>query len=309
MRLLDLGCAVALTFVPLLALGSRLHAAQLTTRSLQGKPAVLLAAFGTSTRAQVTYDAFENQLRHAIPGLEIRWAFTSEVIRERVNERAAKAGSGKRLLSLPQALADLEADGYTRVAVQPLHITPGEEYEELLRTVERFPGLRIEVGETLLHRWKGVSAVLQALSSDFLREEEGCNVVVAHGSPTTSAASNVTLLGLERYLQRRHPNAFLGTIDGIVTRADALSAAKAYPGSRVRFIPLMFVGGDHVMNDVMGERRKEEPSWRAELEAAGKSADILIVELSGERYYKGLGFYPEVNELFIREIGRALARL
>ncbi len=285
-------------------------AAQLLTRTLKDKPAIVIAAFGTSTRAQVTFDAFEKQLRKEVPGYEIRWAFTSEIIRERVNKRWAKQGIQKRLKSLQQTLGDLEAEGYTKVVVQPLHIFPGEEYEEVMNIVEHYPGLRIETGEALLQRWESLFEVVEVISQDFLPPEEGCNVLTAHGTPTSNFGSNITYLGLERHLSKKYPNAFLGAVDGIITREDALSAAKACPKKRVRFIPFMYVAGDHIMNDIMGdEEDPENPSWNTELKRAGIQTDVTTVTYEGDTYYKGLGFYPEVNEIFIKEIKRALKRL
>lgn len=284
--------------------------AQRMTRTLKQNPAVVIAAFGTSTRAQVTYDGFDRQLREAIPDLEIRWAFTSEVIRQRVNKRWAGQGSTKRLLSLQQVLADLEAAGYTRTAVQPLHIFPGEEYEEVVRIASDFPGLRVELGETLLQRWESVHEVVALLARDFLPDTEGCNVVVAHGTPSTHLGSNLTTLGLDRYLERNFSNVYLGAVEGIVTRDDALGPAKRHPGPKVRFIPLMYVAGDHIMNDILGEEENaSEPSWKSELEAAGKSTDVPTLTVDGETYYRGLGFLPEINDIFIQEITRTLGRL
>ncbi|MGO8761626.1 MAG: hypothetical protein ACLP2P_10365 [Desulfobaccales bacterium] len=40
-------------------------------------PAIVLAAFGTSTEAFETYGHFEQKVRERFPGHEIRWAFTS----------------------------------------------------------------------------------------------------------------------------------------------------------------------------------------------------------------------------------------
>jgi sirohydrochlorin cobaltochelatase len=294
----------------LTALAAPAPAAQLMTRTLKGKPAVVIAAFGTSTRAQVTYDVFERQLREALPDYEIRWAFTSEVIRQIVNARWARQGIEKRLLSLQQVLANLEAEGYTRVAVQPLHIFPGQEYEEVLGIVERFPGVRVETGETLLQRWENVHEVVELLARDFLPNDAGCNVIVAHGTPSTHVGSNITYLGLDRYLTRRYPNVYLGAVEGVITREDALGPAKSHPARKVRFIPLMYVAGDHIMNDVMGEdERPEDPSWKTEIEAAGKTVDVPHVEVDGETYYRGLGFLPEVNDIFIRGLERTLGRL
>jgi len=301
-------CVYLLVLMALLPTGA--SAAQVMTRTLKDKPAILIAAFGTSTKAQVTYDEFEKQLKATLPNYEIRWAFTSEVIRERVNAKRAKVGNPDKLLSVQQALADIEAQGYTKVVVEPLQIFPGEEYEETLRQAKNFPGLKVEFGETLLHRWEYVHEVIKILSKDFLPPGEGSNVLVAHGSPQTAVGSNSTYLGIDRYLSKKYPNVFIGCVEGILTREEALNAAKAHPAQKVRFVPFMFVGGDHVMNDIMGDDNDSgEPSWKGELSQAGKSVDIPTVTLNGEILYRGLGLIPEINKIYIREIERALNRL
>ncbi len=294
----------ALVAFSLLAAGPA-PAAQLMTRTLEERPAIVVAAFGTSTRAQITYDVFDRQLREALPGYEVRWAFTSEVIRERVNERRAAEGRTDLLKSLSQTLADLEAGGFTKAVVQPLHIFPGEEYEEVLSIASRFPGMRLEVGDTLLQRWENLRHVVSVVSRDFLPPEEGCNVLVSHGTPSTHVGSNITYLGLERHLARTYPNAFLGAVEGIISPEDALGPAAVCAGPRVRFLSLMFVAGDHLMSDVMGDGN----SWKASVEKAGKKAEATTVEHEGETMYKGLGFYREVNEVFIDSVRRSLSRL
>ena len=96
----------------------------------------------------------------------------------------------------------------------------------------------------------------------------------------------------------------------MITREDALGPASAHPAGRVRFIPLMYVAGDHIMNDIMGEDESpEDPSWKTEMEAAGKTVDVPTREVEGETYYRGLGFLPEVNAIFIRGLERTLGRL
>ncbi len=299
-------CLLALVF----ALSATVNAAQHMTRTLKDKPAIVLTAFGTSTRAEATYKVLEAQVREAFPDNELRWAFTSEIIRERVNHRRAKAGKTERLLSLQQALANLEAEGFKKVVVQPIHIFPGEEYEEVLGIVSTFPGLAIETGETLLQRWETLREVIHVLSADFLPPGEGCNVVVSHGTPSTHIASNITYMGLDRHLLKNFTNVYLGSVEGVVTREDGLDAAKLCAEKRVRFIPLMYVAGDHIMNDIMGEEEDpDDPSWKTEMEQAGFTTEITTVEHLGEKYYKGLGFFAEVNHVFISDIQRALARL
>lgn len=286
------------------------QAAQLLTQTKAERPAIVLTAFGTSTKARVTYDALEAAVKKAWPESEVRWAFTSEVIRERVNARAAKDGKAERLSSLQQALADLEAAGYRKVAVQPVHIFPGEEYEEVLSIVKNFPGLRIETGETLMQRWEVMYRLVKALSKDFLAPEEGCSVLVAHGTPMTNVGSNIAYMGLDRHLRLKYPNVWLGGVDGVADREDALAAAAKWPVKRVRFIPFMYVAGDHIMNDVMGEEKATwNESWRAEMEGKGFAVEALTADMGGEKYYKGLGFMPETVDVFLAEIRRSLERL
>ena len=50
------------------------------------KPAIVLAAFGTTTAAFDTYNHFEAKVKERFPGYEIRWAFTSRKVRHMVAE-------------------------------------------------------------------------------------------------------------------------------------------------------------------------------------------------------------------------------
>ncbi len=87
------------------------------------KPAIVLAAFGTSTEAFETYHHFEQKVKARFPDYEIRWAFTSRKVRHKLAQE-----KGQKLKDLPTTLRELKAAGYSRVAVQSLHIVPGEEW-------------------------------------------------------------------------------------------------------------------------------------------------------------------------------------
>jgi sirohydrochlorin cobaltochelatase len=226
-----------------------------------------------------------------------------------VNRRYAEEGRATRLLSPREALVDLWGMGYTQVAVQSLLIFPGEEQEELLRDIAAVPDVQVAMGEPLLQRWGRMERVLDGLAADFLPPEEGINVVVAHGTPTTDNPANLSLLAVERRLRAKWPNAVLGAVEGMTTREEALAAAKLHPGKKVRFFPLMYTAGDHIMNDVMGREEGGKTSWLMEVEGAGKKGEILTVPVGEKVFYRGLGFYPVVNELLIGELRRALGRL
>ncbi len=295
--------------------------AMMKTRTLKKEPALVLAAFGTTTKAQVTFDYFEELLRKELPekykNLRIEWAFTSEIVRERANRKFQKAGIKKRYRSLAQVVSDLEDEGYRKVFVQPLHIFPGIEYESVKKMVrgleEAFEdfGLEIKVGYPLLLHWEWMAEVLDVIEAEFLKTEEGCNVLVAHGTGETSEAANITYLGLDRMVSQRWSNVFVGSVEGILTREEALQKAKACPVKRIRFVPFMFVAGDHIMNDIMGQEPDEEGnlSWALEMKRAGFQVEAPTVTYKGKTYYKGLGFYPEVDRVFIRNIIRGLKEL
>jgi len=291
------------------------------SRTIKEGPALVLAAFGTTTKARATFDFFEEQLRKALPdglkNLRIEWAFTSEIVRERANKKFKKAGLNKRYQSLAQVVSNLEDEGYRKIFVQPLHIFPGIEYRHLREMAESLEeafeefGLEIKVGYPLLVHWEWVEEVIEAIKKDFLPERQGCNVLSAHGTWNTSDGANITYLGLERILKTHFTNVFIGAIEGIPTRTMALEEARRCPVKRVRFIPFMFVAGDHIMNDIMGMEPSQERglSWALELKREGFEVDAPMITYRGISLYKSLGFYNNVNHIFIRNIIKGLEAL
>lgn len=306
-----------LSLLVILSLFSPAPAAQAMTRTLQKGPAIVLAAFGTTTDARQTYDFFEQQLRQELPEpwrqAPILWAYTSEIVRERANKHFAEQGDPQRYRSLLQVLADLEDQGYRQIAVQSLHIFPGQEYDDMAKVITAFRGLglRIEYGGTLLHTWDGAFAAVSAVAGEFLPAADGCTVLVTHGTPETFSGANATYLGLDRYLTEKYPQVFVGTVGGVLTRDQALSKAKACSPARVRIVPFMYVAGDHIMHDIMGEKPDKDgrPSWAMELAAAGVSFQTVSTVYQGQTVFKGLGFYPEINRLFIKQLLGSLQRL
>lgn len=286
------------------------------TRTLQKGPALVIVAFGTTTDARETYDAFEAQLRRELPEpwqqAPLTWAYTSEIVRERVNKKFAEAGDPQRYKSLLQVLADLEDQGFREIAVQSLHIFPGQEYEEMEKVITAFRGLglRIEYGGTLFHRWDMLFAAVQAVAPDFLPQAEGCTLLVTHGTPQTFPGSNSTYLGLDRYLSQTFGTVSLGTVDGVISREEALGRVKSCSPARVRVVPFMYVAGDHIMNDIMGDQPDKEgtPSWAMELRQAGLKVETVTTEYQGRKVYKGLGFYPEINRILIKQLTNSLER-
>ena len=89
------------------------------------KQAILAVSFGTTypDTLEKTIAATEDALAAAYPGWPVFRAFTSGMIIKKPQGR-----DGLEIDNVAQAMARLEAAGYTQVAVQSTHVMHGEEY-------------------------------------------------------------------------------------------------------------------------------------------------------------------------------------
>jgi len=264
--------------------------------TLKEKPAIIIAAFGTSSRAKAPLEIFNNALIKQFPEYEIFWAYSSEIIRRKM-----------RLPSLQESLARVEASGFRRAVVQPLHIFPGTEYQQLAETCEYFPGLRVFLSETLLHRWEFIKEILAVVEQEFLPPEEGFNLLALHGTPLAYDPANIVYLGLERMVADRYPNVLAATLEGIPDHDAVLAGMRRHNlGDRykkAKIIPMMYLAGLHAEEDLMGE----EESWCSVLRDMGFSVDCPMVTYNDAEYFKGLAYYPEVISAFLERLSRTLA--
>lgn len=262
---------------------------------LKPEPAIVIAAFGSTNRAKHALERFKAALGEQYPDTEIYWAYTSEIIRRKLG-----------LPSLQETLAKVEADGYRKAVVQPLHVFPGTEYQQLAETCSFFPGLRVFLGETLLHRWDFVKEILESVRSEFLAPEEGWNLLAVHGTPLAADPVNIVYLGFERLLSDMYPNVLSASIEGVpdheavFARIGRGNLGDRY--NRVKIIPMMYFAGLHAEEDLMGEA----DSWKSALEAMGFEVECPSVRVDGNDYYKGLAYYPEVNRGFLDRLSRVL---
>ena len=254
------------------------------------KPAIVLTAFGTSTAAFDTYQHFEQQVKKRFPGYEIRWAFTSHKVRGKVAQE-----KGQKLNDLPTTLRDLKAAGYTRVAVQSLHIVPGEEWEKkIVAESKKVPGLEVALGKPLLSSKEDQERTLKALARTFPKDLKNTAVVlVAHGSPITQGEE--AYLAFDKLLRSQYPNIFLGTVSGKPTRQEALAAVQKSGANSVVLMPFMFVAGEHVAKDMLGD---DPESWKSEL--MKQKAYRL------EGITRGLGYQEGIVRIYLDHLAAAL---
>jgi sirohydrochlorin cobaltochelatase len=258
-----------------------------------GTPAIVLAAFGTSTEAFATYTRFEQAVRARFPDHEVRWAFTSRKVRAKLARE-----KGLKLNDLDKTLRELAAAGFTRVAVQSLHIVPGEEWDKKIVQVSReIPGLKIALGKPLLSSNEDQERVLNIVAQGFPKDVKDTAVVLmAHGSPVPDGEK--AYLAFDRLLRDRYRNVFLGAVEGKPVREEAFAAVKEANPATVVLMPFMFVAGEHVAKDMLGD---DPDSWKSQL-LKQKAYRIQAVT-------RGLGEEKGIVDVYLDHLAAALKSL
>ena len=259
-----------------------------------GEPALVLTAFGTSTAAFDTYRHIEEQVKERFPGHEIRWAFTSGKVRRKVAQE-----QGKELKNLPQTLKELKAAGFSRVAVQSLHVVPGEEWQEVVQESRQVPGLEVVLGKPLLSDEAEAARTLAALGKVFPPDlEKTAVVLVGHGSPNPRAEQ--TYRDFERLLRSRYPgqNVYLGLVSGKPGRDEVLAQVKRGGATSVRLVPFLLVAREHVNADILGDGPE---SWKSRLLAQGR--------YRVEGWRQGLGYNDDIVNIYLDHLEAALKDL
>jgi sirohydrochlorin cobaltochelatase len=262
---------------------------------LHEKPAIIITAFGSSSRAKAAIDSFAHRIKEQYREYDIFWAYSSEIIRRKEGTK-----------SLQETLAHVETLGYRKVVVQPLHIFPGTEYQQIAETCEFFPGVRVFLSETLMHRWDFIEETLAVVETEFLPEHEGLNILALHGTPLAADPVNVIYLGINNMISDLYTNVLAASIEGIpyynavLKRIKRLKLNTKY--KKVKIIPMMFLAGIHVEDDLMGT----ENSWRCDLEKLGFTVECPTINHVNKTYFKGLAFYPEITEFLLCRLDRTL---
>ena len=260
------------------------------------KKGILLVAFGTTVpEARGALDNIGEKASLRFPGIEIRWAYSSRIVREKL------AQNGQNFDSPAMALARMMDDGFTHVAVQSLHTIPGEEFHALQQTAQAFSGLpkgmtSVVLGLPLLAEPDDVESCAQAIMASLPPERKKDEAVVLMGHGTHHHA-NIYYAGLQYSLNRLDPLVLVGTVEGTPSLEDVRQTLKSRKAAKVYLQPFMAVAGDHAMNDMAGD---EGDSWKSVLEADGLSTVPVL---------RGTAEIPAFVEIWLHHLQAALERL
>ena len=236
------------------------------------KKGILLVAFGTSIpKAQIAFNNIEKKVQDTFPGISVRWAYTSSIIRHKLAKR------GKILDSTAMALAKMMDEGFTHVAVQSLHTIGGAEYHDMVRIVKAYKNLpggikRILIGNPLLSSQADIEAVTDAIIANIPKKLKRREAVVLMGHGTHHPA-NAFYAALAFNLQQKNPNIFVGTVEGSPEIDDIKAMLKDKKIKRAYLMPFMSVAGDHAINDMASS---EPDSWKSILHKAGIKCKAIL---------------------------------
>lgn len=261
--------------------------------------AILLAAFGS--RLPDASQALERMREHTAalyPDFRVETALTSGTVRRH------KGLASRHGRSPEEILKALRKDGVTRLAVQSLHVIPGDEFRSLERMVESLRGgpghpggfEQIELGRPLLGNREDIRRVALTILTVLPPERAPGEAVLLMGHGTSHPA-NAAYAALQLALWKRDKSVFIATVEDTPGLDDVLPELKRQGIRKVFLVPLMSVAGDHARNDMAG---KENDSWASKLTAAGIKSEAVLV---------GLGSRPAVAGLWIDHLRDAVKEL
>lgn len=233
-----------------------------------GDKALLVVFFGTSVHeAQSALRRFSDAAKKSAgEGWKAAEACTSNIIRRKLKKEG---------LSIPtplEALALLQDEGYKQVFVQPGHVIPGAEYDDLRSVVESLGAVRgkygfkkLGLGRALLMNEKDCSDVAEIIGRVWekrLAADEAL-ILMGHGS---SHLANALYSQVQTCLSRLSGRLFIGVVEGSPTLDDVLARLSEKGLKKAALVPFMVSAGDHARNDMAGPGAK---SWKSVLQAQG----------------------------------------
>lgn len=248
--------------------------------------AILVVSFGTThlDTLERSIAATEEAIGKSFPEYTVYRAFLSSIVMRRLEEK-----HGIHVNNVEQALEKIEQDGYKKVIVQPTLILGGIEYDLLASKVQQATKLSIAMGTPLMADREDCETIADVIMEENPLKEQEALVLMGHGTEHTA---NDMYDMLQQIFEAREYRCFIGTVEGTPTFEDAVERLKQGKVSHAKLLPLMFVAGDHAVNDMAGD----EDSLKTLVQEAGIEASPIL---------RGLGESRRVQELYVMRVRKA----
>ena len=283
--------------------------------------AVVIAAFGTTVpEALAGILNVRDRIRQHYPHTEVRIAFTSNMIRSIWHQRQHDPDYVKTHPAVPQdilgvqgplaTIANLQDDGFTTILVQPTHITLGEEYLDLVSSVQGLAGIRtikeknrpfkqLVIGRPALgamgdiHPYpQDIELVAKALSADIDQAAKTGSALVYMGHGNDFFPSGGSYLQFADTMNRFTPEVktYIGSVEGFPGLDYVIQQLKRDKVRKVLLKPFLTVAGDHARNDMAGP---EAASWKTILTKEGCEVTPVL---------QGLGEVDSFADVFVHHL-------
>lgn len=245
--------------------------------------ALVVVSFGTTySEARKAIEKLENRLQGAFPDHDFFRAFTSDVVRCKIEREEAVV-----VPNPAELLARLADEGYEEVRCQSLHVIFGYEYEKLLMQLTPYRDCftHFVIGKPLLWDTADYLRLVRALLAGMphLGEDEAF-VFMGHGTEHPANAAYALVENAFRYAAAER--VYVATVESFPHLDYVLARLEKKRVSRVYLAPLMIVAGVHAQNDVAGN---EDNSWKSRLLNEGYEVETRLF---------GLGELEAVGALF-----------
>ena len=260
-------------------------------QDLPDKDAMVVMSFGTTVKKtrDRTISATVEDIQKALPDVKVVVAYTSHIIIDRI-----RAKEGLVIPTPEEALEQLKAEGYTRIALASLDIIPGMEYDYKCGIYRNYRNQfkKMTMGLPLLF-WQGqedqrddVLETVEAFATQFpdLGSEEAL-LVMTHGTPHPSNAVYAVIQ--DRLNKLGKGNIHVYSVEGMPMLEHVIPVLKQEGVKHVTLMPMMMVAGDHANNDMAGD---DEDSHKSILEKEGFSVTP---------YIHGMGENAAVRRIFV----------
>ena len=259
----------------------------------EAKPVILVVSFGTSYNdsREKTIGAIEKAIEKKFTEFEVRRAFTSQIIIDKLKER-----DGLEIDNIEQALKRLVKDNVKTLVVQPTHVMSGYEYDDVVAAVNQYKDQfdHLVIGAPLLTSDDDYKNLANALVTD-TAEYNGNGTAIVFMGHGTEHESNATYAKFQQsFKDIKADNYFIGTVEATPTLDDVIKSLKKGKYKKVVLQPLMVVAGDHANNDMAGD---EDDSWKSILTKKGFKVECVL---------KGMGELPAVQEMYCAHVQDAI---
>ena len=247
---------------------------------------IVMAAFGTTTRALATYEYIDKSVWERFPDHEITWSYSSRMVKDWIKKR-----KNIDLKHPHEVLQELHEKGHEWAIVQSMHFLAGHEFYRLLAETDQAL-IRTSIGLPLLSSPEDYLSVINVLRPVVEAHPGEAIVLIGHGTDHPIWSSYLALHHMLR--EEIGSQIYVGVVEEYPEQNAIVAHVKQAGFKKVYLVPFMLVAGVHFEEDLIGEN---EDSWKSVFQDQG-----ITVSIEGE----GLGLYPGISDIFCDHIEAAL---